>query len=91
MEQWEHMLVSAVAGGNAQFIAFPATAAVADAGQPSAGSTINVLNELGVQGWQLVSASPDADFRTGRYWLKRRIDEVSSDGSSAGQGWIPEG
>jgi hypothetical protein len=81
MEQWEHMLVSAVVGGNPQFITTPATAAAHEAGQPSASSTINLLNELGEEGWQLVNANPSDDFRTGRYWLKRQREEAPASGA----------
>jgi hypothetical protein len=82
MEQWEHMLVSAVAGHNAQFITFPASGAASENGQPSASSTINLLNQLGEEGWQLVSASPSDDFRTGKYWLKRLVPEPREVGGS---------
>jgi hypothetical protein len=75
MEQWEHMMVVAMVSGHPQFVTFPANAAAADAGEPSASSTINLLNELGSQGWQLVSADSSDDRRTGTYWLKRRVLE----------------
>jgi hypothetical protein len=74
-EQWEHMLVSAIGSLNPA-VHHLSTDEANHAGQPSASSTTNLLNELGEKGWQLVHAAPSDDLRTGRYWLKRRVVPV---------------
>jgi len=79
-------MVVAMVGPNAQFVTFPSTEAAHEAGQPSASSLMALLNELGGQGWQLVSAAPADDMRSGRYWLKRQV--VQEVDYQPGGGWV---
>ena len=84
MERWETLLVRAEAGHFPQFVLVPPQPDVDTSQQPTYDSTVSVLNQLGEQGWRLVSADmSDSRARTGVYWLSRRVPEPP-----AGGGWV---
>ncbi|PRY37184.1 hypothetical protein LY71_12449 [Geodermatophilus tzadiensis] len=85
MERWETLLVRAEAGHNAQFVLLPSQPDVDGMQTPNYASTVALLNQLGQQGWRLVSADmSDNRARTGVYWLSRRVPEPPQ----AGGGWV---
>jgi hypothetical protein len=78
MERWETLLVRAEAGHNPQFVLVPPQPGIDAMQQPGYDTTVTLLNQLGEQGWQLVSADmSDNRARTGVYWLSRRAHEPS--------------
>ncbi|TFV89813.1 hypothetical protein [Blastococcus sp. CT_GayMR16] len=72
MEPWETLLVRAEAGHNPQFVLLPSQPNLATMVAPNYDTTVALLNQLGEQGWRLVSADmSDNRARTGVYWLTR--------------------
>lgn len=73
MEQWEHVLVRLRHTPIRQVTVTPTQMELeAEDLSTSIDGVIRVVNQLGVRGWQLVSAEGGAgDGEDGTYWLKR--------------------
>lgn len=71
MEQWKHLRLSVENGGSVrQYVLVPYQPDI-DLPRVTDEHTVQVLNDLGFEGWQLVSADTASDI----YWLKRRRDD----------------
>lgn len=70
MEQWEHMVVRVVSGGGGpEMVLTPYRPNLRNDLRPAGiENVIAVLDELGEEGWQLVTVDRDS----ATYWLKRR-------------------
>lgn len=69
METWEYLLIEIQLGGNAQYVLEPQQRDLhADLGSVGDRETVALFDELGRQGWELVSVD---ESKAGRYWLKR--------------------
>jgi hypothetical protein len=77
MEKWEHMLVATEKSGNvSQLVAVGATGTRQTVHSTGAVAVLTLLDELGREGWQLVSVDD------GIHWLKRQLPD------RPGGGWI---
>jgi hypothetical protein len=77
MEQWEHVAVEGFVGDDQKLVMIEAGGkiTVLDAEEASTGRALTTLNELGSNGWQLVSTETH-EFKDGRgrtYWLRRLV------------------
>jgi hypothetical protein len=71
MDTWEYLLVRIVAGGlGREYVLEPRQEVDANLQNPSVSQTIAVLDDLGNQGWELVTAEPGGE----TFWLKRQVE-----------------
>ncbi|MGX5653249.1 hypothetical protein ACWKWC_00550 [Geodermatophilus nigrescens] len=71
METWEYLLIRVQTSGNAQYVLEPYQRDL-DANLQNVGDshTVALFDELGRNGWELVSVDESGD---GRYWMKRLV------------------
>jgi hypothetical protein len=88
MEQWEHMVLEAVIELHRDRITAVAPDGRlidVDSGDPSIGRLVQALNELGQQGWAMVSKETHRteQRRTETFWLRRPAPPQGGWASSA--------
>ncbi|SNR98637.1 hypothetical protein [Blastococcus mobilis] len=78
MERWKHLRLTVEDSGpnGQQYVLNPWQPDI-ELPRVTPGHTVQIVNDLGFEGWQLVSA----DAATDTYWMKRRVVEPASEQS----------